>query len=162
MKGVIHLRIDLTGQRFGKLTALKNVGVDKHGNAIWLCRCDCGNESNFTTKDLRSGNSKSCGCYLKEFAVTHGMTDDVDYERWKSMKKRCSNPKNKYYKDYGGRGIKVFPKWVHDFQAFKTYISSLPHYGEPGRTLDRKNNDGNYEPGNLRWATASEQAKNRR
>ncbi len=77
------------------------------------------------------------------------------------MKKRCTNPHDKYYHRYGGRGIKIFDAWLHDFGAFRAYIQTLPHYGEPGYTLDRINNSGNYEPGNLKWSTPKEQANNK-
>lgn len=154
---------DLTGQRFGMLEAVQYVASDKNGNALWQCRCDCGRKSIVSSKDLNSGNTKSCGCYRKNFAVTHGATaeSDPDYELWKSMKKRCTNTRDRYYHRYGGRGIKVFSIWLHDFGAFRAYIRTLPHYGEPGYTLDRIENSGNYEPGNLKWSTPKEQANNR-
>jgi hypothetical protein len=154
---------DLTGRRFGMLVAVRHVTSDKAGNALWECRCDCGRRSNVLSKDLKSGNTKSCGCYRKRFAKTHGATAEnaPDYERWKSMKRRCTNPHDKYYHRYGGRGIKIFDAWLHDFGAFRDYIQSLQHYGEAGYTLDRIDNLKNYEPGNLKWSTPKEQANNR-
>ena len=154
---------DLTGRRFGMLVVSKYSDSDKNGNALWECLCDCGRLSIVSAKDLKSGNTKSCGCYRKSFAVTHGasMHGSPDYERWKSMKKRCTNPNDKYYHRYGGRGIKVCDEWLHDFEAFRTYIQRLPHYGEAGYSLDRINNSKNYEPGNVKWSTPKEQSRNR-
>ena len=157
------MRSNIHGQQFGKLVALEYDHSDKNGNAIWKCKCDCGAELFVAAKDLKTGNTKSCGCYRKQFAVTNGATVErtADYERWKAMKKRCLNPNDKYYHRYGGRGIKVCDEWKHDFIAYKNYIKSLPHYGEPGYTLDRVDNSKDYKPGNVRWATPKEQADNR-
>ena len=160
-----HLK-DLTGQKYGRLTVLERAEKTKGGKICWLCRCDCGNERIIESGNLVSGASKSCGCLNKERTIevstTHGMCHSKIYQTWCGIKARCYNPNNKYYKDYGGRGISIYPAWIDDFQAFYDYVSALEHYGEDGYTLDRINNDGNYEPGNLRWATQKEQHRNTR
>lgn len=92
----------------------------------------------------------------------HGMSGTKLYQIWRAIKKRCKNPNDKEYDIYGGRCITIFPEWEHDFQAFYDYVSSLQHFGEAGYTIDRINNDGNYEPDNIRFATLHEQAVNRR
>ena len=94
--------------------------------------------------------------------ITHGMTGSRIYRTWKAMKTRCHNEHSPSFKNYGGRGITVCDEWKNDFQSFYEYVSKLEYFGEPGRTLDRINNDGNYEPGNVRWATRKEQQVNRR
>ena len=102
------------------------------------------------------------GCININRCTTHGGSKTTLYYRWNSIKERCNNPKNKSYKNYGGRGIKMYPAWENDYGAFKEYVSKLPHYLEDGYSLDRINNDGDYEPNNLRWATARDQALNKR
>lgn len=92
----------------------------------------------------------------------YGVRQNKYYYAWSMMKQRCENPKNIGYKNYGGRGIKLCDEWRNSFQDYFDYVSALPHFGEPGRTLDRINNDGNYEPGNVRWATRTEQSRNQR
>ena len=111
------MRDNLSGKRFGMLIAIQYVKSDSNGNAIWECKCDCGSRTFVAAKDLKTGNTKSCGCYRKKFAKTHGATVEhsADYERWKSMKKRCTNPNDKYYHRYGGRGIKIYSEWMNNF-----------------------------------------------
>lgn len=157
--------INLAGQRFGKLVALGPVGRKRH-EIIWECRCDCGNETTVITNSLRSGATQSCGCLHRqrasEASLTHGMSHDPIFYTWKSMKQRCANPNSATYGNYGGRGIDVCDEWQNSFVTFYSYVSSLPNYGKKGYTLDRENNDGNYEPGNMRWATRVEQNHNKR
>ena len=158
-------RTDLTGQRFGRLTVVE-ISEIKDGNVFWLCRCDCGNMTVVTRRNLQSGNTRSCGCLLVENrgtgTITHGLSRTKIYRTWKDMRNRCHNPKRKSYPNYGGRGIAVCDEWRENFTAFYEHVSKLEHFGEDGYSLDRINNDGNYEPGNVRWANRAEQCRNKR
>ena len=151
---------NILGRKFGRLVALKLVGTRKYC-AMWLCKCDCGNEKIVNGYNLRNGNTKSCGCLHKEKMTNkkHGMTETPEYNSWIGMKDRCYNPNNKEYDYWGGRGIKVCDEWLHDFATFYNHVGSKPG---PEYSIDRINNNGNYEPGNVRWATALEQSNNKR
>lgn len=157
--------IDLTGQKFGRLTVICRTENVK-GKAAWKCKCSCGNKLVVSSNNLRRHNTLSCGCYHKEqtskASKKLGMSRTHIYYIWTAMKQRCFNPKCKSYKNYGGRGIKVCDEWLNDFQAFYDYVSQLPHFEEKGYTLDRINNDGNYEPDNVKWSTKLEQRHNQR
>jgi len=153
---------NLAGCVFGRLTVVSEA-MCKNNNVYWNCICKCGNTHQVTGSNLRSGDVTSCGCYRNEvvgsWAKTHGMSKDLAYSPWKAMKKRCSNPNDSRYAYYGGRGIKVCKEWQDSFVAFYNQIGPRP---TPEHTLDRINPDGNYEPGNVRWATRKEQANNKR
>lgn len=158
--------VDLAGQKFARLTVLSRAesAANKAANkaARWLCRCDCGAEVVVAGQHLRSGNTKSCGCQradsARERSTKHGMASTLSYRRWESIKQRCFNPNNPSYKNYGGRGITMWPEWADSFEAFHAAVGDAPD----GMTLDRIDNDGNYEPGNLHWATPTQQVANRR
>lgn len=171
-------RICIDGMVFGRLTAVRRAPSDKHGNPRWLCKCQCGNSKELLVHNLRSGTTISCGCVLRHEAsirgqiygaitgaanVTHGHARTAahtrTYRSWRSMKQRCSVQTNKSYKNYGARGIRVCDRWMNSFEAFLEDMGERP----PGNTLDRyPDNDGDYEPGNCRWATWEQQASNRR
>lgn len=155
---------DLTGMRFGRLTVLNRIENDKHGCARWHCVCDCGNEVYPSASSLRTGHTKSCGCLRRERIVESVLIHNESHSRlygiWQSMKRRCFNKNFKHYHLYGGRGIKIHSEWIDDFGSFRDWALSNGY--EEGLTLDRIDNDGNYEPSNCRWITMHEQARNKR
>lgn len=154
--------LDITGQRFGRLVAIKQVERNSSNKIQWLCQCDCGKQVKVTTGHLRSGHTKSCGCYsrdrAKEANTTHGGKHTRLYSIWSDVKKRCNNPSHAAYHRYGGRGIRICDEWKDDFQTFRDWAMS--HGYRDNLTLDRKDNDGDYEPSNCRWVTMKEQCNN--
>ena len=160
--------IDITGQRFGKLTALRYDHKDKENKAIWECRCDCGNIVYVSGKALRTGNTKSCGCGKVERArlmkYKDGRCSDRLHHVWDTMLKRCYNSNCNVYKHYGGRGIVVCEAW-HDYSVFKNwaYANGYDDKAPRGKcTIDRIDVYGNYCPENCRWVGVDVQIKNRR
>ncbi len=127
-------------------------------------KCACGKVFESNIQSIKRGLTKSCGCIkrIRPNRTTHGLKHHPFYRKWKSIKERCFNKNVHQYKDYGGRGITICDEWRNNPAAFIDYISKLKHAGDPGYTLDRINNDGDYEPGNVRWATAKQQRHNQR
>ena len=151
------------GDRYGRLTIVKEL-EPKPPHRVVECICDCGKSMVTVLNRLRTGNTKSCGCLHRESVIrirkTHGESKSPEYGSWCEMVKRCCNKKNKKYADYGGRGIAVCEEWRHSFESFLNHVGKRP---SAKHSLDRfPNVNGNYEPGNVRWANQTQQMRNLR
>jgi hypothetical protein len=168
---------EIEGKQFGRLFVICRAGMDKsREHARWLCRCSCGNTAVVPTYRLTSDETQSCGCLFREVAtetarrthtgqrraLKHDLCDTPEYVSWAGMNSRCTNPKVGSWPDYGGRGIKVCPRWRNKKDGFQNFLADMGPR-PAGTSIDRyPNNDGNYEPGNCRWATPAQQANNTR
>lgn len=144
------------GQRFGRLMVLAEA---ENKPRRLLCRCDCGTEKVINAFSLTSGRSTSCGCYRREFRVSHGESASVEYKIWRAIKQRCRDPNNVSYQNYGARGIDICCEWADDFAAFLAAVGQRPTVKH---SIERLDNARGYEPGNVVWATKAQQDRNRR
>ena len=148
--------VDLSGQVFGRLTVLRR--AENYGtSARFVCQCECGITRPIMAKNLRNGVTKSCGCLNNENKTTHGLSRDKTYSTWVDMKLRCLNPSHKAYRHYGGRGITVCERWL----VFENFFKDMGVKPD-GLSLDRIDNNGDYEPNNCKWSTWKEQRNNQR
>lgn len=161
---------EIIGQRFNRLVAVSQ-GRTRNGRRYFLCRCDCGNIKEIGFDSLRRGTTKSCGCLLKEHAIRMNVDRYSSlsfrgnkklhplFVTWLDIRRRCTKPWMHNYKYYGAKGVTICEAWANDFWAFADYVGEPP---TDGHTIDRIDTYGNYEPGNIRWATHKEQAANKR
>lgn len=150
-------KIDITGQRYGRLIAVR-----REPGRRWIFACDCGRQKSIAMSDVRSGCTRSCGCLLSQATTArltkHGMCKTPEYFAWQQMINRCTNPKYQHFHCYGGRGIQICERWM----KFENFFFDMGFRPSPKHSLDRRETNGNYEPGNCRWATKQEQSCNMR
>ena len=152
--------IDLEGERFGRLVVGRYFGRGKDGISLWQCRCDCGLNRVVHSRNLRSGNTRSCGCLRRDLLTQHGVSGTKEYQAWVGMLHRCNNSSRAQYRNYGGRGIRVSARWV-GVGGLANFLADMGK-APLGTSLDREDNDGNYCPENCRWSLPVEQMRNRR
>ena len=159
-------KIDLMCVRFGRLRVVGDLLPNRWGVSQWMCHCDCGKDIIVSTGHLKAGSTKSCGCFQAEIQQRshprHGQSTiscvTAEYRAWHNMKQRCLNPNSTGHENYGGRGITVCDRWLN----FENFFEDMGCRPSPKWSIDRIDNDGNYEPGNVRWATRFQQTHNRR
>lgn len=153
---------DLVGKKYGRINVIAKIGKNKYKQILWQCICDCGNERIYTSSYLKS-KAHSCGCYFVEIMgyshKSHGLSKKIpEYAAWENMKRRCYYSKGNRYSHYGARGVSVCAQWINSFEQFLADMGKRP---TSQHSLDRyPNKDGNYEPGNCRWATSAQQNRN--